>query len=210
MSQNAIDIDIGGTFTDCYITHADRRVWCKARTTAYDLTVCMTEAIEDGAGRIGLTTEELLADTDIIRYSSTLAMNKLIERGGPPIALIMTHGFEDTIFIGRGSQWADGVPFKFVRNIAGVQRPEPLIDRSMVVGVHERIDSNGEIIFPLNEDLFIEHVAGNSLGSSCREKKIAIARSYSAVRVKAAAANCCRNCIEVVPLATICAKTSAY
>ena len=140
MSQNAIDIDIGGTFTDCYITHADRRVWCKARTTAYDLTVCMTEAIEDGAGRIGLTTEELLADTDIIRYSSTLAMNKLIERGGPPIALIMTHGFEDTIFIGRGSQWADGVPFKFVRNIAGVQRPEPLIDRSMVVGVHERID----------------------------------------------------------------------
>jgi N-methylhydantoinase A/acetophenone carboxylase len=160
MSQNAIDIDIGGTFTDCYISHADQRVWCKARTTAYDLTVCMTEAIEDGADRIGMTTEELLADTDIIRYSSTLAMNKLIERGGPPIGLIMTHGFEDTIFIGRGSQWADGLPFKFVRNISGIQRPVPLIDKSLVVGVHERIDSNGEIIFPLNEDLFLEQLRG--------------------------------------------------
>ena len=47
-----------------------------------------------------------------------------------------------------------------VRNIAGVQRPVPLIDRSLVVGVHERIDSNGEIIFPLNEDLFLEQLRG--------------------------------------------------
>ncbi len=155
MSQNAIDIDIGGTFTDCYITHGDERVWCKARTTAYDLSVCMTAAIEEGAERIEMTTEELLANTDVIRYSSTLAMNKLIERGGPPIGLIMTHGFEDTIYIGRGSQWADGLPFKYVRNISGVDRPVPLIDRSLTIGVHERIDSNGDVIFPLNEERFL-------------------------------------------------------
>ena len=78
-----IDVDIGGTFTDCYVTHGDRRVWCKTRTTAYDLSVAMNETIEEGATRLGISTEQLLADATIIRYSTTLAMNRLIERKGP-------------------------------------------------------------------------------------------------------------------------------
>jgi N-methylhydantoinase A/acetophenone carboxylase len=87
-------------------------------------------------------------------------MNKLIERVGPKLALITTHGFEDTIFIGRCSQWADGIPFKFARNIARIRRPEPLIDKSMVVGAKERIDSNGEVIYPLDEEKFLEQLGG--------------------------------------------------
>lgn len=158
MSETAIDIDIGGTFTDCYINRGDRQVWCKARTTAYDLAVCMMEAIEEGADRLGLSVEELLASTGIIRYSSTLAMNKLIQREGSRLALVATRGFEDTIYIGRCSQWADGIPFKYARNISRVQRPQPLIDKSLVVGVNERIDCNGEVIYPLDEALFLDQL----------------------------------------------------
>ena len=158
MAQTSIDIDIGGTFTDCFITRDREQFWCKARTTTYDLSVCMLEAIEEGADRLGLPVEELLGETEIIRYSTTLAMNKLIERVGPRLALITTHGFEDTIFIGRCSQWADGIPFKFARNIARIQRPEPLIDKSMVIGVNERVDSNGEAIYPLNEEVFLDQL----------------------------------------------------
>ena len=158
MAQTAIDIDIGGTFTDCFVTHDSQQVWCKARTTAYDLSVCMIQAIEESADRLGLSMEDLLAETHIIRYSTTLAMNKLIERTGPRLALITTHGFEDTIYVGRCSQWADGIPFKYARNIARIQRPEPLIDKSMVVGVQERIDSTGEVIYPLDEQSFLEQL----------------------------------------------------
>jgi len=50
----AIDIDIGGTFTDCYVTLGDRRVWCKTRTTAFNLSVGMNEAIAEAAGRLGV------------------------------------------------------------------------------------------------------------------------------------------------------------
>lgn len=160
MAQTAIDIDIGGTFTDCYVTRNGSQVWCKARTTAYDLSVCMMEAIEESADRLDMSVEDLLSETEIIRYSTTLAMNKLIERVGPKLALITTHGFEDTIFIGRGSQWADGIPFKYARNIARVQRPEPLIEKPMVVGVKERIDSNGDVIYPLDEEVFLEQLRG--------------------------------------------------
>jgi len=160
MAETSIDIDIGGTFTDCFITRNGEQVWCKTRTTAYDLSVCLMQAIEEGADRLDLEVEDLLAETEIIRYSTTLAMNKLIERVGPKLALITTHGFEDTIFIGRCSQWADGIPFKFARNIARIQRPEPLIDKSMVVGAKERIDSTGEVIYPLDEEKFLEQLGG--------------------------------------------------
>ena len=152
-----IDVDIGGTFTDCYVTHEGRRVWCKTRTTAYDLSVGMNETIEEAATRLGVTTEELLADAAIIRYSTTLAMNRLIERKGPKLGLLITEGFEDTTLIGRASQWSDGVPLKYQRNIAGIDRPEPLIPKELIVGVRERVDSNGQILRPLDEqDLLVK------------------------------------------------------
>lgn len=160
MSRTTIDIDIGGTFTDCYIAHGRKQIWCKARTTGYDLSVCTLQAIEEGANRLDVDLAQLLAETDVIRYSSTVAMNKLIQRDGPRLALITTHGVEDTIYIGRSSQWADGIPFKYTRNIARVQRPVPLVDRTMVVGAHERVDSNGEVIYKLDEDRFREQLRG--------------------------------------------------
>jgi N-methylhydantoinase A/oxoprolinase/acetone carboxylase beta subunit len=147
----SIEIDIGGTFTDCYVRSDDREVWCKARTTPFDLAQGMSRAIDDAAGRLGLSTGGLLADTDIIRYSTTLAMNKLIERKGPRLGLIVTEGFEDTVLVGRASQWSDGIPFKEQRNIAGADKPEPLIPRELTVGVKERVDFRGQVLRPLDE-----------------------------------------------------------
>lgn len=147
----SIEIDIGGTFTDCYVRNDDREVWCKARTTPFDLSQGMTRAIDDAASRFGLSTEGLLAEAEIIRYSTTLAMNKLIERKGPRLGLLTTEGFEDTVLVGRGSQWSDGIPFKEQRNIAGADKPEPLIPRAMTVGVKERVDYRGQVLRPLDE-----------------------------------------------------------
>ncbi len=147
----AIEIDIGGTFTDCYVRQAQREVWCKARTTPFDLSQGMSQAIDDAAQRLGLSTDGLLADTEIIRYSTTLAMNKLIERKGPRLGLIMTEGFEDTVLIGRASQWSDGIPFKEQRNIAGADKPEPLIPKHLTVAVKERVDHRGRVLRPLDE-----------------------------------------------------------
>ncbi len=147
----SIEIDIGGTFTDCYVRSDEREVWCKARTTPFDLSQGMSRAIDDAAGRLGLSTDGLLADAEIIRYSTTLAMNKLIERKGPRLGLIITEGFEDTVLVGRASQWSDGIPFKEQRNIAGADKPEPLIPRDLTVGVKERVDYRGQVLRPLDE-----------------------------------------------------------
>ncbi len=152
--QATIDIDIGGTFTDCFIRYKDKSVIAKSPTTGYDLSVCFMKSIEKGAAELGLTTEELLTDTEVIRYSTTVAMNKLIQRKGPKLALITSEGFEDVTFIGKGSQWQDGISSQEARNVAKVDKPQPLIPRELVVGVKERIDSNGNVVRPLNEEDF--------------------------------------------------------
>ncbi len=153
--SGSIEIDIGGTFTDCYVRVDGRETWCKTRTTPFDLSQGMGQAIEQAAHQLELGTGDLLEHTEIIRYSTTLAMNKLIERKGPRLGLIATEGFEDTLLVGRGSQWSDGVPFKEQRNIAASVKPEPLIPKHLTVGVKERIDYRGEVLRPLDEDHFL-------------------------------------------------------
>ncbi len=111
----------------------------------------MNEAVTDAAARLGLDLESLLGEADIIRYSTTLAMNRLIERKGPRLGLLVTEGCEDTSLIGRGTQWADGVPVKHQRNLARIRRPEPLIPKELIAGVKETVDSTGTEIRPLDE-----------------------------------------------------------
>ena len=41
--------------------------------------------------------EQLLPAIDMIRYSTTIALNRLIERKGPRLGLITTEGHEDTL-----------------------------------------------------------------------------------------------------------------
>ena len=153
--SSSVEIDIGGTFTDCYVRLEDREVWCKARTTPFDLSQGMSRAIHDAAVHLGVSKEELLSRAEILRYSTTLAMNKLIERKGPRLGMIMTEGFEDTVLIGRASQWSDGIPFKAQRNIAGADKPAPIIPKHLTVGVKERVDYRGEVLRPLDEDHFL-------------------------------------------------------
>jgi N-methylhydantoinase A/oxoprolinase/acetone carboxylase beta subunit len=153
--SSSVEIDIGGTFTDCYVRLEDREVWCKARTTPFDLSQGMSRAIDDAADHLGMSKDELLSRAEILRYSTTLAMNKLIERKGPRLGLIMTEGFEDTILVGRASQWSDGIPFKAQRNIAGADKPRPIIPKELTVGVKERVDYRGEVLRPLDEDHFL-------------------------------------------------------
>lgn len=149
-----IDLDIGGTFTDCFINYKGIPVIAKSPTTEYDLSVCFMNAIEKGADELELDVEDLLSETDVIRYSTTVAMNKLIERKGPKLALITTEGFEDLTMIGKGSQWQDGISPQEAKNIVKIDKPIPIIPRDFIVGVKERIDSTGKVIRPLNEDDF--------------------------------------------------------
>jgi N-methylhydantoinase A/oxoprolinase/acetone carboxylase beta subunit len=149
---HSIDIDVGGTFTDCFIQCRDQRTGTKSPTTSFDLWVGFFRALNDAARQLGMELNTLLRQTNIIRYSTTLAMNKLLERKGPKLGLITTEGFEDLTLIGKGAQWADGLSKVERQNLALVTKPSPLIPRERIVGLKERMDHSGEVLRPLDED----------------------------------------------------------
>src|ERR1700693_4442159 len=150
--MNSIDIDVGGTFTDLVLNYEGKSLIKKVPTTPYDLSVCFSKVIEEGAASVGLTMDQLLPAIGMIRYSTTIALNRLIERKGPRLGLITTEGHEDVVLIGRGAQWIDGTRVAERRNLAIQKKPDPLIPREHIVGVKERIDSRGQIIRPLDEE----------------------------------------------------------
>lgn len=150
--MKSIDIDVGGTFTDLVLTWEDERVVAKAATTPYDLSVGFLDVLNSGAQELGKPLGEVLPQVEIVRYSTTVAMNRLIERKGPRLGLITTEGHEDAIGIGRGAQWTDGTRVGERRNLAVQSKPVPLVERDMVVGVAERVDSSGAVLRPLDPD----------------------------------------------------------
>lgn len=149
---NSIDIDVGGTFTDLVLTMDGERHIAKCPTTPHDLSVGFLNTVEAGGDKVGLSVEELLPKIDIIRYSTTVALNRLLQRQGPRIGLLTTEGHEDAILIGRGAQWVDGKRVAERRNIATQNKPLPLIERDLILGVRERVDSAGHVVRPLDEE----------------------------------------------------------
>ena len=103
-----VNIDVGGTFTDVVLNLDGSLVLTKVPTTPHDLSICFMNAVEEVANMTGLTLAELLPRLEIVRYSTTVALNRLIQRQGPRVGLMTTEGHEDAILIGRGAQWGDG------------------------------------------------------------------------------------------------------
>jgi N-methylhydantoinase A len=151
-ARNTIDVDVGGTFTDVVMVFEGSSQMLKVPTTPYDLSVCFMQAIDQAAAVVELTSEQLLPRIDLIRYSTTVAMNRLLERKGPRIGVITTEGHEDVLLIGRGAQWIDGTRLDERRALPLQRKPVPLVHRQMTAGVRERIDARGQVVRPLDED----------------------------------------------------------
>ncbi len=122
-----IDIDNGGTFTDGFFTSDGHIEWVKVDTTPHDLTVCFLQCIEEGANRFGLTVQQMLHETDVIRFSTTYTTNTLIQKSGPRLGLIVTKGFEENLY---------------TQGAAGSPALDAIIPGEMVVGIDERAGKN--------------------------------------------------------------------
>lgn len=151
-----VNVDVGGTFTDCYVTFNGRTAWGKSATTPEDFSRGFLNALAEACKDLGFDITEMLAATSILRYSTTIALNALLQRTGLRLGLITTRGHEDMIFIGNGRAWGDGLPLSEQRRVAQARMPEAVIPRNMVVGIRERIDMFGKVIKPLGESDVLE------------------------------------------------------
>lgn len=78
----------------------------------------------------------------VARIGTTVATNALLERKGEPTCLAITRGFGDALAIGYQER-----PKLFVRQI---EKPAPLY--AHVAEIDERLDANGQVLTPLNDD----------------------------------------------------------
>ena len=138
-----IDIDTGGTFTDGYITGPNTKVGVKVDTTPHDLTLCFWNCIESGARAVDVPVEALLADTRVVRFSSTIATNAAVQLSGPKLGLIVTAGAEETLY-GEGK---DNPLFAF-------------LPARLVVGLNEQVDDEGRVAVPVSTQEIEEKARG--------------------------------------------------
>lgn len=147
-----ISVDIGGTFTDCFFVWDEQYVEAKALTTHHNLALGFNEALDLACSRAGLDRATVLSGVDSVRYATTLGTNALIERKGPKVAAIVTHGFEDTIPLSRGRGYGEGLDQSLQQNLPAAERPEPIVPRRLIRSVKERVNSAGEIVARLDPD----------------------------------------------------------
>lgn len=147
-----VSVDIGGTFTDCFLDFDNRKAEGKALTTHHNLASGFMGALEDACGQLDLSVEEALSSVDAVRYATTLGTNALIERKGPEVGLLATSGFEFSVPLMRARGYGDGLSDKEQQDLPGASRPVPIVPRSMIEGIDERVDYKGDVVFDVDED----------------------------------------------------------
>ncbi|HYF26314.1 MAG TPA: hydantoinase/oxoprolinase family protein, partial [Baekduia sp.] len=147
-----VSVDIGGTFTDCFLVWDGEQVQAKALTTHHNLALGFDEALGRGCEQLGVDRETVLSEIDSVRYATTLGTNALIERDGPRVGLLITEGFESTVPLSRGRGYAEGIAPELAMDLTRARRPEPLVPPTLIRGVKQRLDHRGRVLRPLDED----------------------------------------------------------
>ena len=136
-----VGIDVGGTFTDfaLYDEATGELDVGKVLTTSDDPSAGVLsglDALADNAGRS-------IAALNRAIHATTIATNTVIQRKGPPTALMVTQGFRDILIIARQKRW------ELYDN--SIDKPVPLIPRDRVWEVPGRLLYDGTVRTPLDE-----------------------------------------------------------
>jgi N-methylhydantoinase A len=136
-----LGIDIGGTFTDLFMSDAEsgESLGLKTPTTPHDLVRGVLNGIE--------LLRERGIDPGSIEYfahGTTAGVNTVIQRVGARTALLVTEGFVDVLELARLRL---PVPWSFYS-----RRAEPLVPRELVLPVAERMRHTGAVERPLESE----------------------------------------------------------
>src|SRR5262245_1623281 len=137
-----VGVDVGGTFTDLVLHDPGRNLvhTGKLLTTPDD----PSEAIVGGVERILKEAGLEAAAVHSIVHGTTLVTNTVIERTGATVGLLTTEGFRDVIEVGRETRYDLYDLF--------LEAPPTLVPRHRRREVRERMDLEGQVLLPLDEN----------------------------------------------------------
>jgi N-methylhydantoinase A len=132
----SLAVDIGGTFTDIVLRHDSGRLTVdKTLTTPHDLIEGFFTGVHAVLKSAGLAPREI---DGVVVHATTVVTNALIERKGPPTALIVTAGFRDILRIRNEHRYEMYDP--------QIEFPEPLVPAELTFGIGERVRADGIVL----------------------------------------------------------------
>ena len=186
-------IDIGGTFTDLALHDGESGALTVAKTlsTPSDPSQGALEGIEIILERAGLS----LSEVGQITHATTHGANIIIEGKGARAALLTTEGFGDLLVIQRQLRYS---PYDLA-----LDRHPPLIPRSMVFEVPERLRHDGEVHRPLDEEK-VREIAQVIRGEGVESVAICLLHSYANPEHEQRVAQILRELVPGLPLSLSC------
>ena len=145
MDNVRIAVDVGGTFTDIALEHAEGMATKKVLTTPDKPEEGVLSGIRSTLTEANISPSEI----NILIHGTTLATNALVERKGAKVALITTEGLRDSVEMAQEN--------RFEQYDINIDRPKPLVPRYLRWGIRERMNVNGEVLIQL-EDKSIEQL----------------------------------------------------
>ena len=138
-----ISVDTGGTFTDVVVDDERGHLRIgKALTSRERAYEGIRQGLAQIAPELGLSVEELLAQTEVFTYGTTRSTNAIVEGTTARTAFFTTEGFPDVLLLREGGKLD---PFK------QIPYPPPYVPRYLTFEITERMDSEGEAFLPLDE-----------------------------------------------------------
>ena len=140
-----VGIDVGGTFTDLICVTPDGEIVLdKTPTTPDDQSTGVMNGLAQLAERFSLPLADLCSQLDIVVHGTTTADNTMIEMNGAPTGLLVTEGHRDEIEMRRVHKeeiWDPSYP-----------APPPIARRRARIPIPERLDFEGNVVLPLDEE----------------------------------------------------------
>ncbi|MCI0183510.1 MAG: hydantoinase/oxoprolinase family protein [Acidibacillus sp.] len=147
-------IDTGGTMTDTILIDTEGQfVVGKSQTTPDAVGEGIMHSLRDASKQWDLTISEVASRIEMVVYTGTLMLNRIISRTGTsPIGVLTSAGFEDTLRFGRARQSWHHLSLQERLHAVSHFHPEPLVAREFIHGVRERILPSGHEMIPLYEE----------------------------------------------------------
>lgn len=147
-----MSMDAGGTMTDTFfVDQSGLFVVGKAQTTPDDESRGFAKSVHDALAQWNDEPDRVFPKVRTGIYSGTSMLNRLLERKGRRLGVIVTAGFEDYFQLERGVQTYLGYSYQDRLKVGTHRHNPPLVPRERIHGVRGRIDLFGTEAIPLYE-----------------------------------------------------------
>ncbi|KAB0584944.1 hydantoinase/oxoprolinase family protein [Ideonella dechloratans] len=145
-------IDAGGTMTDTFFVREDGRfVVGKAQSNPADESLAIFNSSRDALAHWQRDVDDVYPELVTCVYSGTAMLNRVVQRKGLDVGLMVNKGFEHVHSMGRAIQSYLGYALEERIHLNTHRYDQPLVPLKRTRGVTERTDVQGQVVIPLRE-----------------------------------------------------------